>query len=57
MTAATAEELDALIDAGEVASILGLAHRNSVSTYRSRYVDFPVRPPSPGGWPQPAVDP
>jgi AcrR family transcriptional regulator/predicted DNA-binding transcriptional regulator AlpA len=45
----TAEELDELIDAGEVASILGLAHRNSVSTYRSRYVDFPVGRPAPGG--------
>jgi AcrR family transcriptional regulator/predicted DNA-binding transcriptional regulator AlpA len=49
MTAATAEELDALIDAGEVASILGLAHRNSVSTYRSRYIDFPSGRPAPGG--------
>ena len=49
MTAATAEELDALIDAGEVASILGLAHRNSVSTYRSRYLDFPAGRPAPGG--------
>jgi glutathione-regulated potassium-efflux system ancillary protein KefG len=49
MTATTAEELDELIDAGEVASILGLAHRNSVSTYRSRYVDFPTGRPAPGG--------
>jgi AcrR family transcriptional regulator len=49
MTAATVEDLDALIDAGEVASILGLAHRNSVSTYRSRYLDFPVGRPAPGG--------
>jgi glutathione-regulated potassium-efflux system ancillary protein KefG len=49
MTPTTAEELDQLIDAGEVASILGLAHRNSVSTYRSRYVDFPVGRPAPGG--------
>ena len=42
-----AEELDALIDAGEVAAILGLAHRNSVSTYRSRYPTSPPddRPP------------
>lgn len=30
-----------LVDAGGVAEILGLAHRHSVSTYRSRYSDFP----------------
>jgi AcrR family transcriptional regulator len=47
--APTAEELDTLIDAGEVAAILGLTHRNSVSTYRSRYADFPVGRPAPGG--------
>ena len=41
--------LDDLIDAGAVAAILGLAHRNSVSTYRSRYPDFPVGRPAPGG--------
>jgi len=40
---------DDLIDAAEVARILGLAHRNSVSTYRSRYPDFPQGRPSPGG--------
>ena len=40
---------DELIDAAEVARILGLAHRNSVSTYRSRYPDFPVGRPSPAG--------
>lgn len=38
-----------LIHAGEVAEILGLAHRNSVSTYRSRYPDFPAGRPAPGG--------
>jgi glutathione-regulated potassium-efflux system ancillary protein KefG len=43
------DDLDTLIDAGEVASILGLAHRNSVSTYRSRYADFPPGRPAPGG--------
>lgn len=47
--ATTAEELDVLIDAGEVATILGLTHRNSVSTYRSRYPDFPAGRPAPGG--------
>ena len=32
---------ESLVDAGGVAEILGLAHRHSVSTYRSRYSDFP----------------
>jgi glutathione-regulated potassium-efflux system ancillary protein KefG len=40
---------DDLIHAGEVAEILGLAHRNSVSTYRSRYPDFPAGRPAPSG--------
>lgn len=40
---------DELIDATEVASLLGLSHRNSVSTYRSRYRDFPAGQPAPGG--------
>ena len=31
-----------LIGASEVAEILGLAHHNSVSTYRRRYEDFPA---------------
>ena len=31
-----------LIDAGEVAELLGLARRQAVSTYRSRYADFPA---------------
>lgn len=31
-----------------MAEILGLAHRNSVSTYRSRYPDFPQGESSPG---------
>jgi len=48
---------DDLIDAAEVARILGLAHRNSVSTYRSRYKDFPAARPAPSGgrtllWPR-----
>ena len=48
---------DELIDAAEVARMLGLAHRNSVSTYRSRYPDFPQGRPAPGGgrtllWPR-----
>jgi AcrR family transcriptional regulator len=32
---------DDLIDSTEVAAILGLGHRNSVSTYQRRYPDFP----------------
>lgn len=32
---------DDLVDANEVADILGLTHRNSVSTYLRRYDDFP----------------
>lgn len=30
-----------LVDAAEVAELLGLRHRNSVSTYMNRYKDFP----------------
>lgn len=30
-----------LIDAGEVAELLGLSRRQAVSTYRTRYPDFP----------------
>jgi len=30
-----------LIDSQEVAEILGLSHRNSVTTYLRRYPDFP----------------
>lgn len=31
-----------LLDAGEVAQLLGLARRQAVSTYRRRYSDFPA---------------
>lgn len=34
--------LDDLIDVGEVAALLGLAHKNSVTTYMRRYEDFPA---------------
>lgn len=34
-------DTDDLVDATEVARILGLAHRNSVSTYQRRYADMP----------------
>ena len=30
-----------LVDANDVAALLGLARRQAVSTYRSRYPDFP----------------
>jgi glutathione-regulated potassium-efflux system ancillary protein KefG len=30
-----------LIDAQEVAHLLGLSHRNTVSTYQRRYADMP----------------
>ena len=36
-----AVEPEELIDATEVADLLGLSHRNSVSVYRARYDDFP----------------
>lgn len=34
-------DLDDLADVGEVAEILGLSHKNSVSTYLKRYDSFP----------------
>lgn len=30
-----------LINVGEVAAVLGLAHREAIATYRRRYPDFP----------------
>jgi glutathione-regulated potassium-efflux system ancillary protein KefG len=33
--------VDDLIDAHDVAEILGLAHRNTVSQYQTRYPDMP----------------
>jgi glutathione-regulated potassium-efflux system ancillary protein KefG len=33
--------VDELIDARDVAQILGLAHRNTVSEYQARYEDMP----------------
>jgi glutathione-regulated potassium-efflux system ancillary protein KefG len=32
---------DDLVDSQDVAEILGLSHRNSVSTYLRRYADMP----------------
>jgi hypothetical protein len=34
-------DVDDLIDAQEVATILGLAHRNTVSEYQRRYLEMP----------------
>ncbi len=34
-------DIDELIDVGEVARLIGLSHKNSVSTYLKRYGDFP----------------
>jgi predicted DNA-binding transcriptional regulator AlpA len=34
-------DVDDLVDAAEVARLLGLSHRNSVRIYRTRYADFP----------------
>ena len=34
-------DIDDLIDAGQVAALLGLSRRGAVSTYRSRYPEFP----------------
>ena len=35
-------DLDDLVDVGGVAELLGLAHKNSVTTYMRRYEDFPT---------------
>ena len=35
-------DLDDLIYVGEVAELLGLAHKNSVTTYMRRYDEFPA---------------
>jgi AcrR family transcriptional regulator len=40
---------DDVLTAAEVADLLGLSHRNSVSTYRHRYADFPPGRLAPGG--------
>jgi predicted DNA-binding transcriptional regulator AlpA len=34
-------DVDDLIDTQEVAAILGLAHRNTVSEYQARYLEMP----------------
>lgn len=35
-------DVSELIDVGEVATLLGLAQKNSVTTYMRRYGDFPA---------------
>lgn len=35
-------DLDDLLNAAEVADLLGLSHRQAVATYRGRYEDFPT---------------
>lgn len=34
-------DVEQLVDAGTVAAMLGLRHRNTVASYRHRYADFP----------------
>jgi len=48
-----------LINAAEVASVLGLAHREAIATYRRRYPDFPQPVISKGTcvmWYQPDIE-
>lgn len=35
-------DIEDLLNAAEVAAVLGLAHRTAIATYRSRYADFPA---------------
>ena len=35
-------DTDDLLNAREVAAVLGLAHREAIATYRRRYPDFPA---------------
>jgi glutathione-regulated potassium-efflux system ancillary protein KefG len=53
--------LDDLIDAREVARILGLSQRNTVSQYQRRYPDMPrpvldLGPGRPSLWLRPAIE-
>lgn len=41
MSRAVKIDPDDLLDANEVAALLGLTHRQAVATYRVRYDDFP----------------
>jgi predicted DNA-binding transcriptional regulator AlpA len=53
--------VDDLIDARDVAELLGLAHRNTVSKYQSRYPDMPrpvvnLGPGRPMLWLRPEIE-
>jgi predicted DNA-binding transcriptional regulator AlpA len=53
--------VDDLIDARDVAAILGLAHRNTVSKYQTRYPDMPrpvvnLGPGRPMLWLRPEIE-
>jgi hypothetical protein len=53
--------LDDLIDAHDVAQIIGLAHRNTVSQYQRRYPDMPrpvlnLGPGRPSLWLRPQIE-
>ncbi len=53
--------VDQLIDAHEVARILGLTHRNTVSQYQARYSDMPrpavdLGPGRPCLWLRPEIE-
>jgi predicted DNA-binding transcriptional regulator AlpA len=53
--------VDDLIDAHDVAAILGLAHRNTVSKYQTRYDDMPrpvvnLGPGRPMLWLRPEIE-
>jgi glutathione-regulated potassium-efflux system ancillary protein KefG len=53
--------VDDLIDAHDVADILGLAHRNTVSKYQTRYPDMPrpvvsLGPGRPMLWLRPEIE-
>jgi len=53
--------LDQLIDAHDVARILGLSHRNTVSHYQRRYPDMPrpvldLGPGRPSLWLRPQIE-
>ena len=53
-------DVDDLIDTSEGARVLGLAHRNSVTTYLNRYTDMPrpmveMRDSHIRGWSRPEI--
>jgi glutathione-regulated potassium-efflux system ancillary protein KefG len=53
--------IDDLIDANDVARILGLSHRNTVSQYQRRYPDMPrpvldLGPGRPCLWLRPSIE-